>query len=123
LLARFRLVLSLLVACGLVAVPALAAPASSPAITPPKVKVTMKDFRFVFSTKIHKKGTIEFTLRNTGEASHDLKINGKKSVLLSSGKTGVLRVLFKKAGRYSFICTVPGHATLGMKGVFRVTAS
>jgi uncharacterized cupredoxin-like copper-binding protein len=29
-------------------------------------------------------------------------------------------VSFKKKGKYSYLCTVPGHAAGGMKGVFTV---
>jgi uncharacterized cupredoxin-like copper-binding protein len=106
------------VAVPLVAVPAFAAPAAKK--KPVKVKVTMKDFSFVLSARRAKKGAVTFTLRNTGEASHDIKIAGKKSKLLSAGRSGTLRVTFKKAGRYRYICTVPGHVQLGMKGVFVV---
>ena len=35
------------------------------------------------------------------------------------GKTGVLVVTLKK-GRYPYLCTVPGHAAAGMKGVLTV---
>lgn len=31
-----------------------------------------------------------------------------------------LSVRFPKAGSYRFICTVPGHAAAGMKGVLKV---
>jgi uncharacterized cupredoxin-like copper-binding protein len=29
-------------------------------------------------------------------------------------------VSFKKKGKYPYLCTVPGHAEAGMKGVFTV---
>ena len=29
-------------------------------------------------------------------------------------------VTFKKKGKYPYLCTVPGHAAAGMKGVFTV---
>jgi uncharacterized cupredoxin-like copper-binding protein len=29
-------------------------------------------------------------------------------------------VTFSKAGTYPYLCTVPGHAAAGMKGVLRV---
>jgi uncharacterized cupredoxin-like copper-binding protein len=52
--------------------------------------------------------------------SHDFKIAGKKTPLLAKGKSGTLRVTFAKAGRYAFLCTVPGHAAGGMKGILTV---
>jgi uncharacterized cupredoxin-like copper-binding protein len=39
----------------------------------------------------------------------------------SPGKRSVLRVVFHRAGAYPYVCTVPGHAQAGMKGVLRVT--
>jgi uncharacterized cupredoxin-like copper-binding protein len=40
--------------------------------------------------------------------------------LLQPGKRARLFVTFKKKGNYSYLCTVPGHAAAGMKGVFAV---
>ena len=51
---------------------------------------------------------------------HDFTINGKQTPLISPGKTAKLTVTFKKKGRYPYLCTVPGHAAAGMKGVFTV---
>jgi uncharacterized cupredoxin-like copper-binding protein len=67
------------------------------------------------------KGTVIFKVVDRGALSHDFKIHGKKTKLLSPGKSTTLRVVFKKAGRYPYLCTVPGHAAAGMKGVLRVT--
>ena len=51
--------------------------------------------------------------------AHDFKIKGKKTALLSPGKSATLKVVFPK-GKYPYLCTVPGHAAAGMKGVFTV---
>jgi uncharacterized cupredoxin-like copper-binding protein len=51
--------------------------------------------------------------------SHDFKINGKRTPLIGPGKTAKLVVTLEK-GRYPFLCTVPGHAAAGMKGMFTV---
>ena len=40
--------------------------------------------------------------------------------LIQPGKTAKLAVTFKKKGRYRYLCTVPGHAAAGMRGVFTV---
>jgi len=66
------------------------------------------------------KGTGVFKVVNKGKLSHNFKINGKKTPLLAAGKAATLRVLFTKAGRYPYLCTVPGHAAAGMKGVLVV---
>jgi uncharacterized cupredoxin-like copper-binding protein len=82
--------------------------------------VKMVDFKFVFAQKTVKKGRVTFKLTNAGEATHDLKIAGKKSKLLNPGEKATLTVTFLKPGRYAYLCTIPGHAALGMKGVLIV---
>jgi uncharacterized cupredoxin-like copper-binding protein len=56
---------------------------------------------------------------NKGKVPHDFKIKGKKTALLSPGKSATLKVVFPK-GKFPYLCTVPGHAAAGMKGVFTV---
>ena len=58
---------------------------------------------------------------NKGKTAHDFKINGKKTPLIGPGKTASLTVKFAKAGKFPYLCTVPGHAAAGMKGSFTVT--
>ena len=36
-------------------------------------------------------------------------------------QTATLKYTFKTAGKYEYLCTVPGHAAGGMKGVLKVT--
>jgi uncharacterized cupredoxin-like copper-binding protein len=84
------------------------------------VNVRMTEFKFGLSKKTVPRGTVTFKLVNKGNISHDFKIKGKKSPLYRSGKGGVLRVRFTKPGRYRYLCTVPGHADEGMKGVLTV---
>jgi uncharacterized cupredoxin-like copper-binding protein len=78
------------------------------------------EFRFKLSKKTVKRGVVIFKVVNRGTLVHDFKIRGKKTKLLAPGKSATLRVVFKKAGRYGYICTVSGHAAAGMKGVLRV---
>jgi uncharacterized cupredoxin-like copper-binding protein len=63
---------------------------------------------------------VTFTFKNTGYVLHDFKINGKKTALIKPGKSVRLVVPFKKKRRFTYLCTVPGHAAAGMKGVFTV---
>jgi outer membrane protein assembly factor BamB len=72
------------------------------------------------SRSIPRPGRVTFVFRNIGAGLHDFKINGKKTPLIERGKTARLTVTFKKRGRYPYICTVPGHAAAGMRGVFTV---
>ena len=50
---------------------------------------------------------------------HDFKIGGKVTPKLKPGKTASLTVTLKK-GKASYLCTIPGHAAAGMKGVITV---
>ena len=85
------------------------------------VQVQGGEFFFKLSTKsAAKPGTVTFVFKNVGHVMHDFRINGKQTPLTSPGKTAKLVVTFKKKGSYPYLCTVPGHAQAGMKGVFTV---
>jgi uncharacterized cupredoxin-like copper-binding protein len=91
------------------------------AATATTVQVKGGEFFYRLSTKsIAKPGAVTFVFKNVGHVLHDFKINGKKTPLLQPGRTARLVVTFKKKGRYPYSCTVPGHASAGMKGVFTV---
>lgn len=78
------------------------------------------EFHFVLSKKSVARGTLVFKVTNRGTIVHDFRIAGKTSAHLSPGKSTTMRVVVKKAGRYSFLCTLPSHAAAGMKGVLVV---
>jgi uncharacterized cupredoxin-like copper-binding protein len=78
--------------------------------------ITAVDFKFKGVPSRVAAGKITFRIVNRGTASHDFKIAGKKTKLLSSGQRTTLTVTLRKGKRYPYLCTVPGHATLGMKG-------
>jgi|SRR5215216_1573072 uncharacterized cupredoxin-like copper-binding protein len=85
------------------------------------IRVKGGEFFFKLSTKsIAKPGTVTFVFKNVGHVTHDFKINRKVTPKLRPGKTARLVVTFKKKGKYPYLCTVPGHAAAGMKGVFTV---
>jgi uncharacterized cupredoxin-like copper-binding protein len=84
-----------------------------------KVVVAASEFKFVLSKKVVPAGTVTFVVTNKGNTAHDFKIKGKKTALLASGKSATLKVVFPK-GKFPYLCTVPGHAAAGMKGVFTV---
>lgn len=104
-------------ALGLAATPALA---QSSHATAKAIKVTATEWHFKLSTStVAAPGSVVFTVVNTGKLAHDFKINGKKTPLIAPGKSSKLTVRFK-AGKFKYLCTVPGHAAAGMKGVLTV---
>ena len=114
---------------GLIALPAsvaavlaIALPASG-ASTATTVNVTAgkpAELAFTLSKKSVAKGAVTFKVTNKGMLEHDFKIDGKVTKKLKGGQSATLKVTFKKAGKYKFLCTVPGHAAGGMKGVLTV---
>jgi uncharacterized cupredoxin-like copper-binding protein len=101
------------------AIPAIGAQSSTTkTIT---IKVTASEFKFALSKRSITTGTtVIFKVTNKGKVKHDFKINGKKTPLIQPGKTASLKVVFKKKGKLVYLCTVLGHAKLGMKGTFGV---
>jgi uncharacterized cupredoxin-like copper-binding protein len=93
--------------------------AKAPAVTT-RVTVSASEFKFKLSKAKVPVGTVIFTVVNKGKISHDFKIAGKKTKSLLPGKKATLTIKFKKKGRYAFICSLPGHAGAGMKGVLAV---
>jgi uncharacterized cupredoxin-like copper-binding protein len=85
-----------------------------------RVKVTASEFKFVLTQKSARRGLVTFVVTNVGKLQHDFQINGRKTRLLSAGQSATLRVTYLRKGAYPYICTVPGHAAAGMKGVFTI---
>ena len=99
---------------------AVAAPAAPSRAATTRVGVVAKEFAFKLSKRTVAKGTVVFTVVNRGHVAHDFKVGGKKTPLLKPGKKATLKVVFRKAGKYRYVCTVPGHAAAGMKGTLTV---
>ncbi len=78
------------------------------------------ELKFTLSKKTVAKGVTTFRVTNKGSIGHDFKIAGKKTPTLNKGKSATVVVTFKKAGKFAFLCTVPGHAAGGMKGTLTV---
>jgi plastocyanin len=81
-----------------------------------KFTVTAVDFKFRNMPKTVAAGTHTFTLVNKGGTQHDLKLAGKKTKILNKGQRASIKVTLKRGKTYAFLCTLPGHAALGMKG-------
>src|SRR3954469_13755789 len=93
-------------------------PSATAAATADSVKAT--EFKYALGKTKVSRGTVTFKVKNSGHVKHDFKINGKKTKLLSPGASTTLKVSFSKAGRDTYLCTVPGHAQAGMKGKLTV---
>jgi len=78
-------------------------------------------------------GTFTFKVKNSGLAFHDFKLCtvpvtsaaknacvGKATAILKPGQTATLTVKLTKNGLYEYLCSVPGHAAAGMKGLLGV---
>jgi uncharacterized cupredoxin-like copper-binding protein len=91
------------------------------------------EFGFKLSTKSVKHGPVTFKVTNGGAIPHTFKVcsspkggtanscKGKGTPTISPGSSATLSVTFSSAGSYEYLCTVPGHAAGGMKGVLKVT--
>jgi len=94
------------------------------------------EFRFAVLPKVVPHGLVVFKLSNSATASlpHDFKICsspkgslaknvcvGKPSKTISPGVKTTLTFTFKTKGTYEYLCTIPGHAAAGMKGLLKVT--
>ena len=118
---RFGSALAALAIAGLALVPLAGAHADRQArSTATTVQVKGGEFFFKLSTKsVATPRKVTFVFKNTGHILHDFKISSKKTPLIGPGKTATISVTLKK-GKYTYLCTVPGHAAAGMKGVFTV---
>jgi uncharacterized cupredoxin-like copper-binding protein len=92
------------------------------------------EFKFTLSAKSVPHGTVTFKVTNKGNLPHDFKLctatakaataltcAGHATALVSPGGAATLKVTFKKAGSYEYLCSVSGHAAAGMKGLLKVT--
>jgi quinohemoprotein ethanol dehydrogenase len=84
------------------------------------VKVGATEFKFMFSTQTVNTGTVTFDVMNNGGIPHNLRIDGRQTPNIDPQASTSLKVTFTKPGRYSYLCTIPGHAEAGMKGVLTV---
>jgi uncharacterized cupredoxin-like copper-binding protein len=64
--------------------------------------------------------TVAFKVTNKGKIGHNFVIAGKKTKLLNPGQSQTITVKFAKKGTFKYVCSVTGHARLGMQGAFGV---
>jgi glucose/arabinose dehydrogenase len=111
---------------GVAPAPTPRTPSSASAATravprPVTIRVVAKDFSFALSRRSVPKGApVTFLVRNTGAVVHDFVIAGRRTPFLRPGQSATLHVRFTRKGPKTYVCSVPGHARLGMKGVLGV---
>jgi hypothetical protein len=89
------------------------------------VRVTLRDFhiRIRHRRPLHA-GRYVFRVSNRGPSSHNLTIRRRgfrthHTRTMAAGAHGRIRIRLRR-GRYTFLCSVPGHAALGMLTRVRV---
>ena len=109
---------SLALASGLLAGIARAQPAAAT----PTVTVTMRDFAFRLSRKSVPAGKVRLVFTNRGAVVHDWVVTGHKGLRSRRLDPRGSQVLVAKLtkGVLRFVCDLPGHAKLGMRGVLTV---
>src|SRR5437763_13383358 len=128
-----RILLLAVAALVLVAVPTAQAGPARAAATITVTAGKPSEFGFKLSTKTVAHGTVTFAVTNGGAIPHTFKVcsaptktaantcAGKGTAMLNGGQKATLKVTFAKAGTYEYLCTIPGHAAGGMKGLLKVT--
>jgi uncharacterized cupredoxin-like copper-binding protein len=115
------------------AVPAMAAHSRQAGTTITVTAGKPTEFGFKLSKSSTAAGSVTFKVTNAGALPHDFKLctkavtsdsasscTGKVTPVLAKGKSASLTVTLAK-GSYEYLCTEPGHAASGMKGVLKVT--
>lgn len=97
---------------------------------PGSPEIVFEDLRFV-PNRISAKVGVPVTVRlvNRGTERHDLSfpslhmpgLAGVESIL-EPGETRTITLTFDQPGTHTFICTLPGHAALGMTGAAFVSS-
>lgn len=130
-------VFAAIVACAVVPVAGQAASSSTKAAVTTITVSAGKPSELAFKlSKISKipAGTVVFKVTNAGKIAHDFVLclvpttsapnacvgNSKKTAFLQPGKSAVVTVKLLKSGTYEYLCSFPGHASAGMKGLIGV---
>jgi uncharacterized cupredoxin-like copper-binding protein len=89
------------------------------------INVAVEDFNFTLDSSQLNAGATTFVVKNNGSMRHDFAISGngikQRTEKIDPGETTELTVELEP-GTYTYICTIPGHEELGMKGTFTVSS-
>jgi uncharacterized cupredoxin-like copper-binding protein len=79
--------------------------------------------KFQFKNAEAPAGSLTVDMKNVAGTPHNISVQGggvnEVGPIVQGGKTSEIKVTLK-AGKYTFLCTVPGHAQAGMKGTLTV---
>lgn len=123
-----------IVACGGSNSSASTSPATGTTVASPgaaveagnTIAVTLSDFKISPSNLTARAGAVQFDVTNAGPTPHNLTIKDATGKVLGAtknlapGETTKL-VVTLTAGGYTAICSLPGHASLGMKDSLTVS--
>src|SRR4051812_18260938 len=88
------------------------------------VNITITDTAIKLSKKTATVGdAVTFAVKNTGRATHNFSIGGKKTANLKKNQTANLAVTFSKTGGFKYSSTVKGDAAKGLAGTFTLKAA
>lgn len=102
---------------------ALAMMAMAPATT---VGVSAREYRYGVYRPVVPAGRVTLVLHNFGEDDHDVRVRGpqgyRSAVSPDVDPQATIRfgVRLRRPGRYTLICTKPGHAQKGMTATLTV---
>lgn len=105
---------------------ALLATAAAAGAFPTAVGVSAREFRFGVYRESVPAGRVALNVHNYGEDDHDVQVRGPKgfrspvSADIDPGATLRVEVTLRRPGRYTLVCTKPGHLAAGMKATLRV---
>jgi plastocyanin len=117
-----RPITGLVVLLVVVGLPGTAPAGRSASAVTTRLTVTGGEYWFKLSRARVPRGTVYVTFVNSGAESHDLKFTGRSPMtrVLPPNAKQTIKLVFKKPGRYAFLCTVGEHALHGMNGTLIV---
>ena len=91
-----------------------------------RINIVAKDFSYSLDTSQTQAGKTTFIVQNNGSVPHDFAIHGngveQKTPMIKPGESATLTIDLEP-GTYNYVCTIPGHEQLGMRGTFTVTSN
>lgn len=95
---------------------------SGPAATASRaIQLVASEFKFDPTESSASAGQVAFTIRNSGSIEHDFELIDEKGAslakipIIAPGSSERVSATLA-AGRYSYVCTLPGHKQAGMVG-------